>query len=538
MNKKAPRMVTATNAMLADALGLLRQGQFARARAVLESCTPSPNVELLLAHAHAGCNRVQEAARLLCRQAVANPGARHPARDMLDLLLPHERVDEAEAVLRAVRQRAGQDIRTHDMLGELLLQRGRTAEAQAVLTDGLSLSPAQLTTGNLMAVCLMEQGEYASGRDLLLYILEHHPRSAMTHANLAHLLAGWNHTDESLRVHARALALRPDDANLRLNHALTLLKSGQMTRGWAEYEWRRKLPGRARLPAAQTLPVLEPDADLRGKTILITREGGLGDMLMMLRFVPVLAALGARVSVQAPDTLHGLIRRMDGVRRVFNDRQSVPFYDWHCPFLSLPHVLHRIAGHAGVAVPYLRADAGRVQAWAPFLPARPTLRVGLVWGGASRPDVPAAHAMDRRRSIPLRSLAPLAGVPGISLVSLQMGTYATQMMDMPAGMRLHDPMETVRDMDDTAALIAGLDVVVSVDTSVAHLAGALGCPVILLDRFDNCWRWLSGRTDSPWYPTLRIIRQIRTGQWDDVVRRLCSMLAKRDLPPSRQQPAS
>lgn len=525
-------MSVPTDTALAHALDLLRRGQFAHARAVLEVCPPGPRVEILLAHAHAGCNRVHEAARLLCRQAHANPGARHPARDMLDLLLPHDRVEEAEAVLRAVRQRAGRDIRTHDMLGELLLQRGRTAEAQAVLADGLSLSPAQLTTGNLMAVCFMEQGEFAAGHDLLRYILNHHPDSAMTHANLAHLLAAWNRTDAALEAHGRALALRPDDPQLRMNHALTLLKTGRMDEGWDEYEWRHRLPGRLRLPSAGLLPVLEPDADLRGRSVLITREGGLGDMLMMLRFVPVLADMGARVYVQAPLTLHGLIRRMGCVRRVFDDRRPPPAHDWHCPFLSLPRALRRTAGHAGCSVPYLRAEPALVQYWAPFLPTGNGLRVGLVWGGASRPDVPAAHAMDRRRSIPLRALAPLAGMAGVNLVSLQMGTYATQMRDMPAGMRLYDPMESVRDMDDTAALIAGLDVVVSVDTAIAHLAGAMGCPVILLDRFDNCWRWLSGRTDSPWYPNLRIIRQLRAGQWDDVVRRLCSMLAARDLPPS------
>ncbi|GBQ14662.1 peptide transporter [Komagataeibacter rhaeticus] len=520
------------NPVLAQALQLLRLGRFAHARAMLENCPASPRAEILLAHAHAGCNRVQEAARLLCRQAAANPGARHPAQDMLDLLLPHDRVDEAEAVLRAIRQRAGQDIRTHDMLGELLLQRGRTAEAQAVLADGLALSPAQLSTGNLMAVCLMEQGEFAAGRDLLRYILQHHPDSAMTHANLAHLLGAWNRNEEALQAHGHALSLRPEDARLRLNHALTLLKTGRMAEGWAEYEWRRRLPGRQRLPEAQMLPVLAPDADLRGRTILITREGGLGDMLMMLRFVPVLAGMGARVSVQAPDTLHGLIRRMPGIRRVVDERQAPPPHDWHCPFLSLPHVLHRTQGHDGQPVPYLRADPALVRQWAPFLPMGTDLRVGLVWGGASRPDAPAAFAMDRRRSLPLRRLAPLAGIAGISLVSLQMGTYTEQLRDVPAGMRLYDPMESVRDMDDTAALIAGLDVVVSVDTSVAHLAGAMGCPVLLLDRFDNCWRWRSGRTDSPWYPGLRIIRQIRAGEWENVVHRLCSMLARRDLPPS------
>ncbi|GBR28482.1 O-linked N-acetylglucosamine transferase [Komagataeibacter oboediens DSM 11826] len=522
---------------LALALDLLRRGQFAHARSILEDCRPSPRVEILLAHAHAGCNRVQEAARLLCRQAVANPGARHPAHDMLGLLLPHDRVEEAEAVLRAVRQRARQDIRTHDMLGELLLQRGRTAEAQEVLAEGLALSPAQLSTGNLMAVCLMEQGEFAAAHDLLSYIVQHHPDSAMTQANLAYLLGAWNRLDAALAAHSRALALRPDDARLRMNHALALLKSGHMDDGWAEYEWRRKMPGRQRLPEQRMLPVLPPDADLRGRSILITREGGLGDMLMMMRFVPVLVSMGARVSIQAPDTLHGLIRRMGGIRRVFSERISLPPHDWHCPFLSLPHVLRNTPGHAGASVPYLHASAELVRQWAPFLPMGTDLRVGLVWGGASRPDIPAAHAMDRRRSIPLRKFAPLAGMAGISLVSLQKGTYARQMHDMPAGMRLYDPMESVRDMDDTAALIAGLDVVVSVDTSVAHLAGAMGCPVILLDRFDNCWRWLSGRTDSPWYPTLRIIRQIHSGKWDDVIHRLCSMLSKRDFPAARRDDA-
>jgi hypothetical protein len=175
-------------------------------------------------------------------------------------------------------------------------------------------------------------------------------------------------------------------------------------------------------------------------------------------------------------------------------------------------------------VPYLAADPTAAAAWRERLAALPGLRVGLCWAGNPRPDQPSAYATDRRRSIPLARYAPLAQVAGAHFVSLQKGNPATQTATPPAGLRIHDWTHELTDFADTAALIEALDLVITVDTSVAHLAGALGKKVWILNRFDSCWRWLTERNDSPWYPTARLFRQPQPGDWDSVIREVVAAL--------------
>ena len=177
------------------------------------------------------------------------------------------------------------------------------------------------------------------------------------------------------------------------------------------------------------------------------------------------------------------------------------------------------------------ADPALVRDWAARLPSGDTLRVGLCWAGQARPWITGFHSLDRRRSTSVATLRPLAAVPGVRFVSLQKGPAAAQARE--AGFDLIDVMDDVRDFADTAAIVANLDLVISVDTSIVHLAGALGKPVFLLDRYDNCWRWLSGREDSPWYPTLRIFRQERSGDWAPVIARVATALAGAASRPSR-----
>ena len=200
-------------------------------------------------------------------------------------------------------------------------------------------------------------------------------------------------------------------------------------------------------------------------------------------------------------------------------------FDLHCPLMSLPRVFGTRLDTIPAQTPYLSAAPERVAAWRERLADLPGRRVGLVWAGNPRPHQPEANAVDRRRSTSLDRFAPLGEVPGISFVSLQKGAAAIQARTPPAGMVVHDWTEELTDFAETAALIEALDLVISVDTSVAHLVGALGKELWLLNRFDTCWRWLLGRTDSPWYPTLRQFRQKRPGDWDGVVRDLTNALA-------------
>ncbi len=313
------------------------------------------------------------------------------------------------------------------------------------------------------------------------------------------------------------------DAQIRVNRVVALLRAGRWAEAWPDYEWRLKLAGHATmrprlLPALATLP------DLAGRTVLIVHEDGYGDTLHFARYLPLLAARGARVIVGVPAPLTRIMRSVDGVAAVHTLDDPYPHHDAYCPFFSLPRAFATTPDSIPAPIPYFRANPASVRHWSARLPAAP-LRVGLVWAGQARPMLPGFVTLDGRRSMALAVLAPLAAIPDVLFISLQYGPEGAQAATPPSGMTLFDPMADVADFADTAAIVANLDLVISVDTSVVHLAGALGKPVFLLDRYDHCWRWLSGRDDSPWYPALRIFRQTRIGDWDPVVARVAAALA-------------
>jgi hypothetical protein len=260
--------------------------------------------------------------------------------------------------------------------------------------------------------------------------------------------------------------------------------------------------------------------------VLVVQEEGLGDTLQFLRYLPLLAERGARVAVAVPPELTRLIRTVPGVIDVPAGDAPVPKHDFHCSFNGLPRAFETTLETIPCAVPYLAADPALVTRWARRLPAIQALRVGLAWAGQARPWLPGFVGVDQRRSTDLATLAPLAAVSGVRFVSLQKGGAAPEARTPADALDLLDVMAEVRDFADTAAIVANLDLVISVDTSVVHLAGAMGKPVFLLDRYDNCWRWLSGRDDSPWYPSLRIFRQSRPGEWAPVIARVAAALAR------------
>ena len=271
-------------------------------------------------------------------------------------------------------------------------------------------------------------------------------------------------------------------------------------------------------------PTWRRRATWRGRTVLLTHEEGFGDTLQFVRYAPLLAARGARVLLAVP---RPLARLLAPLAPVVPADGPLPEHDFHCPFFSLPRAFGTTPETIPAVTSYLAADPTLAAAWAARLPPRDGargLRVGLVWAGQARPWLAGFATLDRRRSASLADFAPLAGLAGVTFVSLQAGPPAAEAARPPPEMTLFDPMAEVADFADTAAIVAGLDLVISVDTAVVHLAGALGKPVFLLDRYDNCWRWLSGRDDSPWYPRLRIFRQERPGDWTGPMRRVAAGL--------------
>ncbi len=333
---------------------------------------------------------------------------------------------------------------------------------------------------------------------------------------------------EALAAYDRAVDRDPSHARAQFERALVLLALGDFARGWPAYEWRLKLHAPAGAEVAFTWPgrIGPPMMPWRGepiagRTLLVHGEQGHGDILQFVRYLPMLAAAGARAVVKVWPALARLLATQPGLGIVVGGFEDLPPIDAYVPMMSLPGLFGTTLDRIPAVTPYIRADPAAVARWAQRLDtAAPGWRAGIAWAGDPRPDDPDRAAVDRRRSIALAELAPLLRRPGPSWVSLQVGAAAAE----AAGHPILDLSLDLADFAETAAVIANLDLVIAVDTAVVHLAGAMGKPVWMLSRFDGCWRWLQGRDDSPWYPSLRIYRQDRPGDWAAVVARVAADL--------------
>ncbi|OLL32556.1 sulfotransferase [Burkholderia sp. SRS-W-2-2016] len=331
-----------------------------------------------------------------------------------------------------------------------------------------------------------------------------------------------NQRDDALASYERALQLNPAAVETHWNQALCLLQMGRFEAGWREYEWRWE---RSRIRAGKrefAQPLWLGDFPLDGKTILLHAEQGLGDTLQFCRYAPLVAKLGAKVVLEVPGALLRLIKTLDGVDQLVEAGQPLPPFDCHCPLLSLPLAFRTNEASIPAATPYLFADPVAVEEWRGRLDANATssgrqLKVGLVWAGENRAHVAELRKIDARRSLTFERFAPLLDVPNVRFFSVQKGMAAPQLAASELRERVADYTDELRDFADTAALVANLDLVISVDTSTAHLAGALATPVWVLNRFDTCWRWLLARSDTPWYPHARLFRQPALGDWDSVI---------------------
>jgi Flp pilus assembly protein TadD len=511
--------------VLGQAMAALEAGRFREAEAVAGGWVAREpgdlDARLLLGLAIAGRGEAAGAAPLLQAVAEARPGFAHPCRDLARLCPDAPSLVAAQ--YRACRALAPTDRKLGYAYADFLLGCENPAAAAAVLRGVLETAPAFGIAHNLFGMALYDLGDIAGAVAAFRRATELDPEEAAPWANLGMALKVEGRFDAALAACDRAVARAPGDPQIRLNRAVALLRAGRMTEAWPDYEARMALGG-ARLPMVLLLPAVA-GLNLSGRTVLVWHEEGFGDTLQFCRYIRLLAVRGARVVAWVPAELARLFATLDGVAEVLTGTPALPPFDWHCPFFSLPRAfattLHSIPNHT----PYLRAESALAAAWAARLPRQGDVRVGLVWAGQARPWVASFTALDRRRSTSLATLAPLGAVAGARFVSLQKGPPAAEARCPPDGLDVFDPMGGVTDFADTAAIIAALDVVVSVDTAVAHLAAAMGTRVLLLDRYDSCWRWLAGREDSPWYPSLRILRQPASGDWASVVARAAAILA-------------
>jgi tetratricopeptide (TPR) repeat protein len=420
------------------------------------------------------------------------------------------RLDEAEALyLEATRLEPGNPLAIH-YLGVLAMQRGDLARSAGLMRQALAARPEIVDFHTNLGLCLRRLGHLAEAIECHRRAATLDPRNPIRHNNLAIALQEQGRIDEALETFGRALALDPDNAEAHYNRGLAYLVTGDYARGWEEYEWRarcREFAERNLTPAG-----LRPwrGEALAGRTLLVRREQGHGDMIQFLRFVPALAERAARVFVEAPAELEALARSVDARVTVIEPDRPPPEVDLYVNLMSIPRWLGVTLDEIPNGPPYLRPDPVRCEQWRNRLAGHPGAKVGLVWGGNP------LHHNDRNRSCPLPLLAGLLAVPGYRWFSLQRGPSADQ-LSLPAAAGVTDLGVLLQDYSDTAAAMNALDLVITVDTSAAHLAGALSRPAWVMVPHAPDWRWLRDRDDSPWYPSLRLFRQREAGDWHGVV---------------------
>jgi tetratricopeptide (TPR) repeat protein len=497
------------------------------------------------------------------------------------------RLDEAAALYREV-TRAAPDAAAWSALGRCLLRLGRWGEAASSYEAALRLAPGDADNLANYGMALDEQGAHDRAVEAYGRALAAQPDHAVAHYNLgnalrelrryddaaasygralvirpdwveAHANLGFAHArtgrnDAAIASYGRALALRPDHADAHngiglafqargefdralahfdravaiapdlpyahANRAQLWLLHGDFARGWPEYEWRLRVPGHAMPPTAAPRWDGSP---LDGRTIVLRAEQGLGDTLQLVRFAPALAARGARVVLETQPAIERLAATCPGLAAVVPRGAPLPPHDFETPIASVPLRLGVTADSIPAEVPYLSADPALAAAARARIRRDDTFCVGIAWQGNP------AFPQDCYRSIPLRAFAPLVQIPGVRLFSLQKGIGSEQLAGAPfpvedLGAAL-DPGGGA--FTDTAAAMLALDLMIVSDSAVAHIAGALGRPVWVMLPVAPDWRWLLGRDDTPWYPTMRLYRQGRLGEWDEVLERIARDLAVR-----------
>lgn len=431
-----------------------------------------------------------------------------------------------------------------------LHRKGKLDAAIAGYLKVLDCDPEVASAYNNMGVALRTQGRYAAAAACYKRAIALQPTDAPAHSNLGNALRAIGRLDESEACHRRALEMdpenieaqynlglalkdkgqtrealdclnnvlhhKPDHVDAHWDRALTWLVSGDLLRGFAEYEWRWRL---AENPARTFEKPLWSGSPLDGRTILLHAEQGMGDTLQFARFAPIVAAQGGKVVLECQGPLADLLGGLDGVSAISVVGSPLPAFDCHAPLLSLPRIFGTTLETIPAAAGYLSWD-GPNQTFSDIA-GRPGLKVGIVWAGKP------SHRNDRHRSVGLAPFIELFGSAGVSFFSLQVGPRAGDPASLGCAGLVRDLTPRIKSFADTAAALGELDLVITVDTALAHLAGAMGKEAWVMLPYAPDWRWLLERTDSPWYESVTLYRQRTPGDWDDVFTRIQQDLSRR-----------
>ena len=413
----------------------------------------------------------------------------------------------------------------HNNRGNALNALALHEEAAASYDKAIAIAPEYAEAWNNRGNALFHLGRAEQALASYEQAIAIRPDYAEAYSNRGNALGNLKRCEPALASYDRAMALNPHYAEAAFNKSVLMLLMGRFAEGWRLYEWRKK---RAIPIAARDYP--QPlwlgDTGIAGKTILLYEEQGLGDTIQFCRYATLVAERGARVILEVPAQLTRLVAGLSGVAQIVETGRPLPAFDFQCPLLSLPLAFKTELATIPATTPYLKADAVQSRAWKVKLGQKTKLRVGLVWSGGIRPNQPVS--VNKRRNIPLAKFAALKH-PGFEFYSLQKGQPGeTELAELKRnkwdGPEILNFTGALGDFSDTAAFMDNLDLVITVDTAAAHLAGALGKPVWILNRFDTDWRWLLDRADSPWYPTARLYRQEKPGDWDSTIARVRSDL--------------
>ena len=492
-----------------------------------------------------------------CREIIAREPLHFDALHLLGVIhLDRSQLPDAIAWLTQAAQVLPDNARVHYHLGSALLESKQFEQAAAELRQSLALDPNDAGTLNNLGNALAGAGQDESALDCFRRALVLHPghvpaqynmgrallalgrleqavaylqaasadakaatepdRLADIHASLGEALVGLHRYDEAFAACRAIAGVRPMMA--AWNESLILLLLGRFAEGWRKYESRWLGAGHDPPREDARVPVL---SEVSGKRILLISEQGRGDIIQFSRYAPLLAGLGAHVTLRAYAELKPLLQTLDGIDGVITSDEPEPPYDIVTPLLSLPLAFGTELKTIPARVPYLRVQADRLAEWQERLGPRRLPRIGLAWSGA------VAHGGDRHRSIALARLQPLLCHAGFEFHSVQKDVRSPDLAWLETNRNLHHHAEALRDFADAAALIAMMDLVIAVDTVAAHLAGALAKPVWIMLPYNADWRWLLDRDDSPWYPTARLFRQQQRGDWDGVVAEIARALAGR-----------
>jgi tetratricopeptide (TPR) repeat protein len=442
-----------------------------------------------------------------------------------------DRLDEAVAHHQEALRLRPNYVEAHSNLGNVHLARRRYDDAMACYREALRIDPRYPEAHYNLGLALAEQGELDDAVASYREALRLRPGYVDASDNLGNALLAQGKTAEAMATYDEILRRRPDSPEAHMARALALLVRGDYEEGWKEYEWRWRCKEFGGLTYAQPRWDGSP---LEGRTILLHAEQGLGDTLQFVRYAALVKERGGTVVLACPRVLTRLLATCPGVDRVVAQGTDAPAFDCYAPLLSLPGLLGTTRDKIPATVPYLSADAVLVQHWRRELAPVRGFKVGIAWQGNPK------YKADRLRSIPLSQFEALARVPGVQLISLQKGPGTEQLAAVGDRFRVIDLGARLDELTgpflDTAAVVRNLDLIVAPDTALTHLAGALGAPVWAALAFSPHWVWGRDRPDSPWYPSARLFRQAKWGDWDEVFARLAAELGKLASGPRRLAP--